>query len=392
VNPGDEQMISVQRIATGGEGVGHLADGRVVFVPGVLPGEDVRIEITEKKRRFARGQAIEVLTASEDRVDVDCSHVLDGCGGCDWRHVKAPSQREHKAQIVRDVLSRIGRIEDPEVTIGPAGDAQRTTVRSVVHRGRAGYRRRKSHSAIRVNACPAAHPLVEEILVNGRFGSAAEISVRVGARSGERLVLVSPTIEDVDVPHGVRIIGSDDLDAGRNAWITEEVGERNWRISAGSFFQASSGGAEALAAAVRAEVDTSEAGHLVDLYSGVGLLGGLCAGDRDVTAVESSASSVADARVNTPNARIIHHRVENWKPQPASVVIADPARSGLGDKAVDIINATGAKDLVLVSCDPGALGRDATLLNAAGFTFQHATTVEMFPNTSHIETVSRFSR
>jgi len=388
----NEQTISVQRIATGGEGVGHLADGRVVFVPGVLPGEDVHIEITEKKKRFARGHALEVLTASADRIEPDCAHVAEGCGGCDWRHVAPARQREFKAQIVRDVLSRIGRIEAPQVAVGPAAGTQRTTVRSVVHRGRAGYRRRKSHSAIRVKACPAAHPLVEEILVDGRFGAAAEISVRVGSRSGERLVLVSPSIEDVDVPHGVRIIGRDDLDAGRNAWITEEVGGRNWRISAGSFFQSSSGGAEALASAVRAEVDTAGDGHLVDLYSGVGLLAGLCAGDREVTAVESSASSVADARVNIPNARIIHHRVENWKPQPASVVIADPARSGLGDKAVDIIAATGANDLVLVSCDPGALGRDATLLTAAGFTFQHATTVEMFPNTSHIETVSRFSR
>lgn len=238
--------------------------------------------------------------------------------------------------------------------------------------------------------------MIEDMLVNCRFGDTEEVTLRVGARTGDRLVLTDRAIDrssaGISLPAGTIQTDPDAVAAGRPASFTEEVGGRQWQISAQSFFQSSPEGAEALADVVGRAVAEAPDGPLADLYAGVGLFAGLVAGDRQVTAVEVSRSSIADARVNIPDARIVPLNVEQWTPKPHTVVVADPARSGLGAKATDVVVGTGAARVVLVSCDAGSLGRDAGLLMAAGYTFRHATTVDMFPHTSHIEVVSVFDR
>jgi 23S rRNA (uracil1939-C5)-methyltransferase len=131
---------------------------------------------------------------------------------------------------------------------------------------------------------------------------------------------------------------------------------------------------------------------MLDAYAGVGLFGALLGGDRPLTAIESNPSSAADARVNIPAATIIESQVEKWQPSAMSTVIADPARSGLDRKGVNTLVATGAAELVLVSCDPASLGRDAGLLAAGGYQLDHVTVVDLFGQTSHVEAVSLFVR
>lgn len=389
----------MQRIATGGEGVATHPDGRTLFVRGGLPGETVLVEIETEKKRFVRGHAIAVETASPERTEVACRHVADGCGGCDWMHASATSQTEMKEQIVTDVLGRIGGFEDPSVTTLPlapspeAVGAGRTTVRCSVTDGRAGYRRRRSHDGLIVETCTAAHPLVEEVLVESNFGDVREVTIRAGVHTGERLVVVSPAVDQVEisVPDDVLVVGRDELRRGRRAWYHEEVAGHRWRISARSFFQTRPDGAERLVEAVGAIIDTVDVdGPLVDLYSGVGLFAGTVANGRAVTAVETSQSSVSDAKVNVPDARIVRAKVENWKPSRAAAVVADPSRSGLGPAGVEKVVATGAGTVALVSCDAGSLGRDAGLLRSEGFDLLSATVVDMFPDTSHVEVVSHF--
>jgi len=385
--------LSVDRIATGGEGVARRDDGKVVFVPGLLPGETAQVEIIHEKKTFARGRVLTLTTESPDRIPPDCAHVADGCGGCDWRHVSRSAARKHKATVVADVLTRLGRLEQPDVRIGPDVEHHgRTTIRALVSNGRAGYRRRKSHKPVLVNACPATNPRAEDLLTLGVFDGAEEVTIRVGARTEDRLVIGSPSVGRFVVPKDVTVVGIDQVNTVAATSITEMVGDRTWQISARSFFQSSPEGAEALVAAVGEAINDAPDGPMVDLYAGVGLLGGLLAGDRRLTMVESGSSSVADARINVPSALVIESRVESWEPEPASVVIADPARSGLGAEAVAVLVGTEAPVVALVSCDAGSLGRDARLLTEAGYTFDHATTVDMFPNTSHIEVVSRFTR
>lgn len=401
--------IAVTGIAAGGEGVGRLEDGRAVFVRSALPGERVRVAVTEQRNRFARAQIVEVLEAAPERVAPPCPQVAAGCGGCDWQHVAPAAQRLLKTQIVIDALRRIGRIaEPPEPEPGPELAAQgwRTTVRAVVDDdGRAGFRLRHAHDALAVGpgGCLVAHPLVDEVLREGFFPPPVrEVTVRAGVASGERLVLCTPKAGDSRVPTGVPLVGADELAGGHRAWIHEVVGGRRWRISAESFFQGRPDGAEALVDAVVVAVEGAlrPGAAVVDLYSGVGLFAGVL-GERTggrVVAVESNRSAVADARINLADlaerggARIVRSDVRRWGPSAADVVVADPSRHGLGADVVPRIGATGASALALVSCDPGALGRDAGLLAADGWELVSVRLVDLFPHTAHVEVVTGWIR
>jgi 23S rRNA (uracil1939-C5)-methyltransferase len=381
-------------VAAGGEAVARGDDGRVVFVTGALPGERVIVELTEEKARFARGHVVDLLDASPDRVAPPCGNVARGCGGCTWQHVGHHAQRRLKVDIVRDSLQRLGRIADPVVDAGPdlPSTGYRTTVRMAVVGGRAGFRRHRSHDVVEVEDCLVAHPLLEELARAGRFAGAAEVTLRCGARTGERLVVVAPTAEDVEVPVGVAVVGRDELTGGHRAWFHEEVAGRRFRVSAASFFQARPDGADALVAAVAEAVADAPDGRFVDAYGGVGLFAGTVGRGRPATLVEWSASSVADARVNLPEAKVLRLDVARWHPAAAAVVVADPARTGLGKAAVDVLAATGTTHLALVSCDPASLGRDAGLLAGHGFEHDGTTLVDLFPHTPHVEAVTRFIR
>lgn len=385
-------------VAAGGESVARDASGRVVFVRGTLPGERVRAVLTEEKRSFARADTIEVLEPSADRREPPCPHVAEGCGGCDWQHVAHDAQRRQRRDVVVDALTRIGHLSAPVVELGPdlPSERYRTTVRCTVVDGHAGYRRRRSHDGIAVDSCLVAHPLVEELVRDGRFGDAREVTLRAGARTGERLLVAHPSADDVDVPADVLVVGADELRAGRRAWFHEEVAGRTWRVSATSFFQDRPDGAEALVDRARLLVErhAPDADTVVDLCAGVGLFAGTLADGRRVMAVERHRAAVADARTNLAgvDATVVRASFEGWRPSPADVVVADPARTGLGRVGVDVVAAAEPDLVVLISCDPAALGRDAGLLVAKGFQPTETVVVDLFPHTSHVETVTGFTR
>ena len=182
--------LVVTATARDGAGIARTEDGRVVFVEGALPGETVITEILDVQKRWSRGRVLEVLEASPIRVAVPCAHRLEGCGGCDLLHVDPGHQLAMKAEIVVEQLRRAG-IDAPEAKLRPLlDDHGRTTVRAAVMDGRAGYRMGGSHDVVIPQTCQAVDPLAEQLLVDGRFGEAAEVTIRVGNRTGERLVLV----------------------------------------------------------------------------------------------------------------------------------------------------------------------------------------------------------
>lgn len=391
-------VVEVERMVAGGLGLAHDPSGRVVLVEGGLPGERVEVRITQEKPRMARGEATRVLMASPRRVDPPCPEVARGCGGCDMQHVTPDAQRDLKVAVVRDALARLAKLPDLPVDPGIALDDQRyrTTLRCAVSGDRAGFHRRRSSEVAVVDDCLVAHPLVADVLVHGRFPGATEIVVRAGARTGERLVVVTPTVGDgMSVPDGVRVVGADELRAGRRAWIHEDVAGHHFRISAESFFQARPDGAEALLEAVSRALGPIDADRdrLVDLYGGVGLFAvGL--GARSSVVVERSPSSAADARINTQHldATIVRVAVERWRPSTADVVVADPARSGLGKDGVRAAVATGARRVALVSCDPASLARDVGLFASSGYRPLGVELVDLFPHTHHVEAVTTLDR
>ena len=387
-------------MAVGGEAVAREDSGRVVFVDGGLPGETVRVELTDERKRFARGDVTEVLTRSPDRVTPPCPHVARGCGGCGWQHIAPDAQRRLKGEVVAEVLHRQGGVDEPVVHVAPGldPDGGRTTVRGLVVGGRFAYRRRRSHDAVTVDSCLITHPLLQELIDEARWGDVREVTLRTGVATAERLAIVSPSVDrsTIRVPDDVRVVGADELDHGHRAWIHEEVSGRVWRISATSFFQTRPDGAAALVASVGTLVDELAPGArtMVDLCSGVGLFAGTVGADRHVVAVERHRPAVADAKVNLAglDVRPIRATMASWRSSPAEVVVADPARTGLGKDGVAAVVGTGAPAVVLVSCDPGALGRDAGLLLAAGYEHTGSTVLDLFPHTPHLEVVTGFRR
>ncbi len=391
--------MDVNRVATGGSCLGAGPDGRTVFVPGAIPGEHVAVEVVKEHKSRIEARLIEVRSASADRVAPPCRTYQAGCGGCDWQHISEDRQRELRADVVRDCLRRLAKLDDVEIVPGPRlpASSYRTTVRAAVVDGRAAFRSRSSHDAVPIEECFISHPMIEKILTEGTFGRAEEITVRVGHNTGESMVMVSPGVDDVSIPDvnpgsPTVVVGSDDLFEGSRPHIHESLEGLRLQMSAGSFFQCRPDGAVALASAV-SDVIAPYEGALLDAYSGVGLFGALCGLGRSVVAVESNEAAAADARWNLRKyGSVFAERFEDWEPQPVGVAVADPARIGLQSAGVAKLVACKPAAIALVSCDPASLARDAALLVAAGYQLARVTVFDLFGHTSHVETVSAFIR
>jgi 23S rRNA (uracil1939-C5)-methyltransferase len=359
----------------------------VVFIDGALPGELVRVELLTERPQYSSGRVTELLEASDTRRAPPCPEVQRGCGGCQWQHATVPAQHQLKIGLINDAIRRLGRLDPPAVqpTVELAPWQYRTTLRVGVVDGQAGLRQLRTNRIVTVENCLVVHPLLEDLLVGRRFTGAQEVLLRCGARTKERLVSTRPARVKIRVPDDVR-----------RDHLHEVVAQRLWRVSAKSFFQTRADGADALAALVAAAADEVGApSTAIDLYSGVGLFAGvLAARGWSVTAVEGASSAVHDARINLRDlgVAVIRADVTKWTPAPADLVVADPSRAGLGRSGVAVIAASGARRVVLVSCDAASLGRDAGLLRGAGYHLTSVTPVDLFPHTFHVEVVTVFDR
>ena len=402
--------VTIERIIAGGDGMGRLADGRVVFIGGTITGERVRVEITTNKKDFARGRAVEVLDASAHRVAAPCKFVAAGCGGCSWQHIAVSEHMSTKVAIVHEALRRTAKISETDaqalVKIGGSvsSHASRTTLRmAVLPNGKLGFRRGLSNELIETSPCLVAHDLLNEMIASATVKNATEVTLRCGASSGDRGVWLHDE-------HGRGQIAGlpSDVGIGIESLVHEVVSHVKLRVMMTSFFQSSLEAAELLVDAVRSAAGeralSGVDGRVIDAYGGVGLFAAtLLSPDVPVTLVESSESSCRDAAVNLAShlsqtrdtgspSEVIRKNVEQWTPVTAGLVIADPARTGLGPLAVSRLVATNAPRIVLVSCDVVAGARDLRLLIDAGYELIQVTVLDLFPHTPHIETVSVLQR
>jgi len=397
----DAERVTIERLVAGGDGLGRLADGRVVFVAGGLPGEVVEVEIVDSKRDFARGRLATLESPSADRVEPPCRHVARGCGGCGWQHLAVGAQLTAKVEVVREALRRTGRIGDATIeTFGAVPDAgSRTNLRlAVAPDGSLGFRRAGSREVVTTPGCLVAHPLAVEVIDAARVTGAAEVSLRVSPATGERAVWLHD--ERARDARGATIEGLPaDVRVGRRERVHDVVHGVRLRASMASFFQASAAAAELLVEAINDAAGddalSGRHGRIVDAYGGVGLFAATLVDlDVPVTLVESSPSSCFDARENLRDheATIVQGEVEHWRAEPAGLVIADPARSGLGRRGVEALCAAEAPRFVLVSCDPVAGARDLGMLVESGYTLERVQVLDLFPHTPHVECVSTLTR
>ncbi|MCB1000552.1 MAG: TRAM domain-containing protein [Ilumatobacteraceae bacterium] len=393
------EHLRIEQVVAGGDGLARDPSGRVVFVPGVLPGERVDVRFVSAKRDFARGEIVRVVEPSPDRVAAPCDARARGCGGCDWQHVAPASQLALKADVVREALRRTARLPEAQVDTGGSVSSwgYRTSMRVAVDRhGAVALRRPRTNEPVALEHCLVAHPALDELVHSARFVGADEVSLRVSATTGER----SAWWTRAHPGDEVMVSGlPDDVATGSDAVVHERVAGRELRVSGESFFQS---GLEAAELLVRTVADVAGAAligaaEVVDAYGGVGLFSTTLVPDTaHVTLVEGSAAACDDARHNLRAARsrheVVRSSVERWRPDRADLVIADPSRQGLGPEAARALAATEAPVLVLVGCDPVAYARDAGLLAACGYRLVHSVAIDLFPQSHHVEVVGRFER
>jgi 23S rRNA (uracil1939-C5)-methyltransferase len=382
-------VVRAEKMAAGGDAIAHIDDGRVAFVRGALPGELVSIGVVQAKKDFVKAHVIDVIEPSAIRVQPPCPGHIAGCGGCTWQHVDDGAQLALKSAVVSEALTRTGKVVDPLVELGASVPpwAYRTTLRLATGTHRLGLRSRNSHDVVELEGCPVSHPLLEELVASVRVRGDGEVSFRVAAATGQRSAwIVEGNVELLDMPP--------DVAEGAAAAVHEVVAGTTLRVSAASFFQSGPAAAELLVAAVREACgDEIESAAIVDAYGGVGLFASTLDG-RKVTVVEESDSACLDASVNLAGRRaeIVRSSIERWRPRRADIVVADPSRHGLGRQAVAVLADTHARRIVLVSCDPVSLARDAGLLRESGYDHTKSTVYDLFPQTHHVEVVTTFDR
>lgn len=383
---GDAFTVEVGPVAHGGHCVARH-EGRVVFVRHALPGEQVRVVVTEGETQssFWRADAVEVLRPSPDRVPPPCPFAGPGrCGGCDLQHVALPAQRAWKAAVVREQLSRLAGLDRDvvveEVPGAPDGLGWRTRVQLAVDdAGRAGLRRHRSHAVVPVDRCVIAHPLVDATgVTRRRWPDVGSVEVSASVTTGETLVR----------PDG----------RGTGA-LTEHVGEHDFRVTGGGFWQVHPAAAPTLRDTVLEMLDPQPGDTALDLYAGVGLFAAGLAErvgpSGRVTAVESDQVAAADARHNLAgqaHVRIergrVDHVLRRRRLGRADLVVLDPPRSGAGKAVVSLAARVHARRVAYVACDPAALARDVRWFGERGYELTALRAFDLFPMTAHVECVA----
>jgi len=384
-------VVSVEKLVAGGDGLVRMDDGRVVFVPGVVAGEKVEIDLVSTTNDFGRGRLLRVVEASPDRREPPCPHVADGCGGCDWQHIEPAAQHGAKVALVTEAFARTARMQiEPRLRVLDAS-ARRSTVRMVAdHNGVLGFREGESNETVRVASCMVAEQMVNDIIAAPLLEGAGEVTIRVSPRTGERGVWCH---------EGQMVRGLDESIArGARGVVHMEAAGHRYRVSMGSFFQSSEAAADLLVDVVTRRLNGLElpqGGLLVDAYGGVGLFSrALSSRFDEIVLVESNQQACRDAITNLDDcaAVIDQSNMEHWNPCRADVVVADPARQGLGKGGVAAIVDTEAPTVVLVSCDPVAGARDVRMLVDAGYGLGDVEVLDIFPETHHVEVVSVLTR
>jgi 23S rRNA (uracil1939-C5)-methyltransferase len=397
-------------ITHGGEAVGRLPDGKACFVPYAIPGERVRVEVVEQRKRWARARLVEVLEPSPDRVEAPCPYFGPGrCGGCQLQHIDPAAQAALKRRILVEQLQRIGRIPDPPVgeTVRVADFGYRNRARFGVDTGgRLGFRRAGSHDLVPIDRCLLVAPEVQALrdVAGDAWTGVEEIEVR--AAGPERALVIwpgsraLPALPPGEVPVAVvDVRGRAVALRGEPTLGVEVEGVGHFRVSPTSFFQASVGGAAVLARLVRDAAEVRIGDTALDLHAGVGLFASVLSGaGASVTAVEAHAVAAEDARANLGEAvEVIAEDAESYVARRAAegrfadVVVLDPPRRGAGAVLCRSLAALDPRVVVYVSCDPAALARDVAVLAEEGYRLDRAVPVDVFAQTAQIETVATFT-
>jgi 23S rRNA (uracil1939-C5)-methyltransferase len=431
----NELRLSIEKLVYGGDGLAH-AEGNTVFVPFVLPGEEVRAAEKSKKKKVIWAKLLEVTSSSKERIAAPCPH-FQTCGGCHYQHITASGQLRLKKEILRETLSRLGGISwDGEIqqhTAEPYGYRNRAqwAVRSGMPRA-LGYFLPESSFIVPIDECPVLSPRLAQTFGRlqemARSGGLPEgiLEIEAFADSGDAKIALNVAFERFPKPAAelaatlrseVPEIDSlllldqkkDKFELTGPGYLVHEAGGFKFRVSHLSFFQVNRFLLEDLLKTVTAGAKGRLA---LDMYAGVGFFTlPLARAFEKVVSVDANLAATRDLYANAQAAGVLvttHNEhaedfLKKTQEKPEFVVL-DPPRAGLGAETAEKLAELGAAEIVYLSCDPSTLARDlAVLTNSprkpkeiAGPSVRYELSdmhlFDLFPQTYHIETLVRLKR
>jgi len=402
--------ITLTTLTYGGDAMGRLPDSRAIFVPFGLPGERVRVRLMEEKKNFARGEIVEILESSPDRIGAKCKH-FGVCGGCHYQFLPYKRQVQAKTDILIDQLKRIGKIESPPVkdmVACPEPWNYRNHVQFSLDRdGKLGFQMSNSNRVIPITECHLPEHSINDLWPQLEFDSETNLerfSLRTGVEDDMMLVLESDTPEtpELEIEAGIsvtHVYEENMVVIAGNDHILMRVLESDFKVSAASFFQVNTVMAGKMVEYLTTQLPITQSTTLLDVYCGVGLFSAFLAPKcKTVIGIESSESACEDFTVNLDefdNVELYEGEAEDVIPHleaKPDIVLVDPPRAGLDKTVVDGILKLSPSLIAYVSCDPSTLARDAARLINGGYTLKQVTPFDLFPQTYHIESISIFER
>ena len=415
------QLVQIEKPIYGGAFLARL-EGKAVFVPLTLPGEQVRVRVVEEKRGYATAEVEEIVVGAAERIVPACKH-FGTCGGCQYQHAEYKAQLAYKQAILRETVER-GGVRAPEEIAVMAGEpwAYRNRIRLAFDaNGRAGYRGRRSHAVVAIDECPIAAPS----LVRAAFSAAdlfrrfavpsrpAELSLFCDAAEDSMLASVftdgaarvpltdyfDALLPQIPSLRGVELV---EVHQGQPRTVARAGAESivyraagfDYRVDHGAFFQVNRWLMDELVECVTHGLG---GGLAWDLFAGVGLFARkLAESFGSVVAVESATAAMPALTENLKgtNATAVKAATIDFlrggvKGEQPDLIVVDPPRAGLGAETTELLGRIGAPQLVYVSCDPSTLARDLLVLVGAGYAIERVTLADLFPQTFHLETVVR---
>jgi len=430
-------LVQIEKPIYGGAFLARV-EGKAVFVPLTLPGEQARIRIVEDKRAYSTAEAEQIVTAAPERIAPACRH-FGICGGCHYQHATYQAQLQIKESILRETLDRAGvRAPDHIAILAASSPTQSWAYRNRIRlafdaQGNPGYRGRRSHAVIPIAECPIAAPLLvraaqaaadlarpsapafrptEIALFSNADESALLVTLFTAGPAKFRLDNFAQALqEQIPALRGVELVVEGRAESRTPAqpphtqeqpphtiaqWgatsLTYQAAGIPYRVDHGAFFQVN----RWLLDDFVAKVIANHSGNLAwDLYAGVGLFARqLAARFARVVAVESAPAAISALAHNlrgvsatAVNASTLDFLRRNRNGACPGFIVVDPPRTGLGPETCALLAQSAAPTLVYVSCDPATLARDLRALLAAGYAIQSITLADLFPHTFHIETI-----
>ncbi len=451
-----EIQLHITAVTGEGNGVGRYPQddpsGMAVFVPFSAVGDRAVCRVQKVEKRFAYGRITQLETASPDRCQGDerfCP-VYEKCGGCVWRHVTYEAEANYKWQKVRDALQRIGgfSLQPRPIVAADVSDRYRNKAQFPLERQEngivAGFYAPRSHRVIACEDCRLQPLIFKEIVqlilhwaeehnisiyderehkgllrhIYLRLGEATgEVMVCLVATSGkipflsvlsERLQEAFPAVKTLVVNINRQetnvVLGDSEYAVFGDGTITDTLLGLQFKLSPRSFYQVNHAQTEKLYQLVADAADLQGGETLLDLYCGTGTIGltmakkvgQLIGADIVAPAIENAkrnahANGITNARFICADAAKAAKQLKKEGIRP-DVVVVDPPRKGCDTALLNTIIGMAPPKLVYVSCDPATLARDLKYLNENGYTVQTVTPVDMFPGTSHVETVCLLSK